>query len=51
MLVDQRAEGEVIGCDPVIVLEELGQVIAKLSEVCRNHGATCDVRSLASSPA
>jgi hypothetical protein len=49
--VDWGAEGEAIGCDPVVVLEELGQGIATLPKVCRSHRATCDIRSLASSPA
>jgi hypothetical protein len=44
-VVDRRAEGEIIGRIPVVVLEELGQVIARLSEVCRNHGEIRDVRS------
>jgi hypothetical protein len=50
-VVDRRADGEAIGRKPVVVLEELGQVIARLFKVCRNHGETCDVRSLASSSA
>jgi hypothetical protein len=39
-LVDQRADGEVIGSEPVIVLEELEQGIATLFKVCRNHGGS-----------